>query len=71
MYRLSLIVTVETSFISNSEMTTKDKCDYKLMKECFFEILANSDEDYACKICRAAVLLDPLNAGQVLGIQIY
>jgi cation transport ATPase len=41
MYRLTVIVTVATLFISNYEMTTKDKCDYKLMKECFFEILAN------------------------------
>ena len=33
--------------------TNKDKCDNALKKECFFEILANSVEDYACKICRA------------------
>ena len=51
-------------------MANKEKCDNLLMKECFFEILANSDEDYACKLCPAAVLLDPLNAGQVLGTQI-
>ena len=35
-------------------MISRDKCDNALMKECFFEILANSTEDYACKICRAA-----------------
>ena len=33
---------------------TKDKCDNALLKECFFEIIADSSEDYACKICRAA-----------------
>ena len=35
-------------------MKTKDKCDIALIKEYFFEILANSVEDNACKICIAA-----------------
>ena len=36
------------------------KCDYKLKEVFFFEILANSDEDYGCKICRAAIVCPPV-----------
>ena len=36
------------------------------MEVFFFEILANSAEDYECKICRAADSSQSFNAGQVL-----